>query len=565
MSARLAALPETCLGIIDLGSNSLRLLIVRTHSDGSSTVLNQVKQMVRLGEGGFLRGRLQEAAMARTLDVLEGMAKMCAAYKVSELLAVATAAVRDAENGKDFLARVKERTGIEMSAISGSEEARLIYLGVSSGLEHTNRLRLFIDIGGGSTELAVGNSRGYKSLESVKLGCVRLTNLFFKDKTGPVSAKEYATVQGYVRGVALHAFQRIADFEIAEAVASSGTAQNLAEIAASLEEADAQKAGRPSRANRGVLSYDGLLRVVRELRSRTLEERRALPGINPNRADVLIGGAAVLQTIMEEQGFESVLISNRNLQNGVLVDYLMRLSQEPSAPVPSRERSVLRLARFCRFEETHSRHVARLALELFDSAAGLGLNGASHASRELLYYAGLLHDIGIFIAFTDHNAHSHYLIRNTELLGFTSREIEIIAALAYFHRKRPSGKHQVYLDLDDDAREEVRLLSVFLNLAERMDKSHRQVVRATRLARAANGGVELHILTAGDCLIEGEEIERGLKLLRKTYDRRVTLCRYDEAEIGTQPHGPDDAAGGASCCFLPTRKQAEDAAACASR
>ncbi len=555
MSARLAPLPEKCLGIIDLGSNSLRLMIARIHPDGSTTVLNQVKQMVRLGEGGFLHSHLQEAAMARTLDVLDSMSRMCAAYKVSDLVAVATAAVRDAENGKEFLARVKERTGIEMSAISGSEEARLIYLGVSSGLEHTNKLRLFIDIGGGSTELAVGNSRGYKTLESVKLGCVRLTNLFFKEKTGPVSAKEYATVQGYVRGVALHAFQRIAGFDIAEAVASSGTAQNLAEIAASMEEADAQKAGRPSRADRGVLSYDGLLRVVRELRSRTVEERRALPGINPNRADVLIGGAAVLQTIMEEQGFESVLISNRNLQNGVLVDYLMRMSQGTAASVPSRERSVLRLARFCRFEENHSRHVARLALELFDSAAGLGLNSLSHVSRELLYYAALLHDIGIFIAFTDHNAHSHYLIRNTELLGFTSREIEIMAALAYFHRKRPSRKHPVYLDLDEDAREEVRQLSVFLNLAERMDKSHQQVVRATRLARAENGSLELHIMTAGDCLIEGEEIERGLKLMRKVYDRRVTLCRYDEAELTASGHGTIDMAGGAPCCFLPAQQQ----------
>ena len=562
MSARLASLPEKRLGIIDLGSNSLRLLIVRIHPDSSTTVLNQVKQMVRLGEGGFLHNRLQEKAMARTLDVLDSMARMCAAYETSDLVAVATAAVRDAENGKEFLARVKERTGIEMSAISGSEEARLIYLGVSSGLEHTNKLRLFIDIGGGSTELAVGNSRGYKSLESVKLGCVRLTNLFFKEN-GPVSAKEYATVQGYVRGVALHAFQRIAGFDIAEAVASSGTAQNLAEIAASMEEVDAQKAGRPSRADRGVLSYASLLRVIRELRSRTVEERRALPGINPNRADVLIGGAAVLQTIMEEQGFESVLISNRNLQNGVLVDYLMRMSQGDATPVPSRERSVLRLARFCRFEESHSRHVARLALELFDSAAGLGLNSASHASRELLYYAALLHDIGIFIAFTDHNAHSHYLIRNTELLGFTSREIEIMAALAYFHRKRPSRKHQIYLELDDDAREEVRILSVFLNLAERMDKSHRQLVRATRLARAGNGGVELHILTAGDCPIESEEIERGLKLLRKVYDRRVTLCQYDEADLSE--HGVTDAAGEASCCFLPVQEMVECEGASAHR
>ena len=152
---------------------------------------------------------------------------------------------------------------------------------------------------------------------------------------------------------------------------------------------------------------------------------------------MIIAGAAILQTIMEEQGFESVTISNRNLQNGILVDYLMRTHpQKAGSRLSAREESVLQLARFCRFEEKHSRHIAKLALELFDSARAIGLHDAPPVSRELLYYAALLHDIGIFISFANHNAHSHYLIRNTELLGFTEREIELIAALAFFHRKR---------------------------------------------------------------------------------------------------------------------------------
>ena len=163
-----------------------------------------------------------------------------------------------------------------------------------------------------------------------------------------------------------------------------------------------------------------------------------MPGINPNRADVIIAGAAILQTIMEEQGFESVTISNRNLQNGILVDYLMRTHpQKAGARLSTREESVLQLARFCRFEEKHSRHIAKLALELFDSARAIGLHDAPPVSRELLYYAALLHDIGIFISFANHNAHSHYLIRNTELLGFTEREIELIAALDHHPAAMP--------------------------------------------------------------------------------------------------------------------------------
>ena len=390
MSGRIAPRAERCIGIIDLGSNSLRLLIVRIHADGSTTVLNQVKHMVRLGEGGFVHNRLQDEAMNRTLGVLRGLAEMCAVYETSEIVAIATAAVRDAENGQDFILRVREKTGIDFTAVSGREEARLIYLGVSSGLERSDKLRLFIDIGGGSTELIVGNSQEYRNLDSVKLGCVRLTNLFFKGSTGPVSPREYAALQAHIRNAALHSFQRIADFDIEEAVASSGTAQNLAEIAAAREDADAVREGRPSRASRHVLSYDGLIRAVRELCSLGLEARREIPGINPNRADVLIAGAAILQTVMEEQGFESVTVSGRNLQNGILVDYLMRMAPErEGTALPSREESVLQLARFCRFEEKHAFHVAKLALELFDSAGTLGMNSSPPVSRELLYYAYL--------------------------------------------------------------------------------------------------------------------------------------------------------------------------------
>ena len=336
---------ERVIGIIDLGSNSLRLMLVRILPDGSHTVLNQVKNMVRLGEGAFETGHLREESMARTINVLRGMAEMCGVYGASEVIAIATAAVRDAANGPDFMRRVKEKTGIDFRVVSGREEARLIYLGVSSGLAHTESLRLFIDIGGGSTELVVGNSEEYRNLDSLKMGCVRLSNLFFDKDSGTISAKRYAALQNYIRNNALRSFQRIADFVIEEAVASSGTAQNLAEIAAALDAEDAARTGRAPQESRDVLSYGGLRRAVKELCGRTLKERRSVPGINPNRADVIVAGAAILQTIMEDQGFDSVRISNRNLQNGILVDYLStRMPHADGSFHPVRKEIVLHLA-----------------------------------------------------------------------------------------------------------------------------------------------------------------------------------------------------------------------------
>lgn len=511
------------LGIIDLGSNSARLMLVRVHPDASSTVLNQVKHMVRLGEGGFAENRLQEAAMQRAIEVLEGFAKMCAAYGAQEVLAITTAAVRDASNGMEFINRAHARTGIHLTVISGMEEARLIYLGVSGGLAYSPKPRLFVDIGGGSTELIAGDSTTHYSLDSLKVGCVRLTNLFFGDDAGPIPPQRYATVREYIRNEAVHAFQRLRPFAVTEAVGSSGTIQSLFEIASMMENGETRQPSRaPNNADR-VLSFAGLCAAAEKLCAMTLDERKAIPGINPGRAQVIVAGAAILQTIMEEQKLDHIVASSRNLQHGILADYLMRAFPERLHGSPSvREQSVLGLARKCRFEERHALHVATLALELFDSARTLNLHKADDAARSLLRYAALLHDIGIFIAFTDHHAHSRYLIHNTELLGFTARDIDIMAHTAYAHRKRPSKKDPSLAGLDDDAAELVRLLCVFLILAERLDRSHCGLVRAARFVGYGTKLV-LELDAAAHCPIELLAVDRARKQLEKCFGKSISV------------------------------------------
>ncbi|MFR3458685.1 MAG: Ppx/GppA phosphatase family protein [Bilophila wadsworthia] len=272
---------EKAIGIIDLGSNSVRLLLVRVHADGSTTILNQVKHMVRLGEGGFTHNRLQEETMARTIAVLRGLAEMCAVYETTEIIAIATAAVRDAVNGPEFIRRVQEKTGIDFTVVSGREEARLIYLGVSSGLEHSKSLRLFIDIGGGSTELIVGDSQSYVNLDSLKLGCVRLTNLFFEDNKGPVPPipTRRCNVTSATRPCTPSSASR---FRIPEAVAS-WAAQNLAEIAAALEQQDAARTGKPPR-------LPSMSSAMTDCAARS---RNCVPGplrsVNPFRASIPTG------------------------------------------------------------------------------------------------------------------------------------------------------------------------------------------------------------------------------------------------------------------------------------
>lgn len=508
---------EKVLGIIDLGSNSARLLLVRVLPSGATIVVNRVKHMVRLGEHSFQKHLLQETAMQRTLLVLRAFAAMCATYGAQDVLAIATSAVRDAENGRAFIRRVREKTGLDFNIISGKEEARLIYLGVSSGLPLSLGPRLFIDIGGGSTELAVASSAACENLDSLKLGCVRLTNAFLEGHAGPIPPERFAKMQQLVRREAAHALNRIRNFSLVEAVGSSGTAQALHTVAFKLEH---DLAPAPEQ---DVLSYAGLRHAVAHICSLSLEERRKTLGLSTRRAEVLVAGAAILLTLQEELGLDSLRISTRNLQDGVLVDYLRCCglgSMEASLDV--REHSVLQLAARCNFEERHARHVGKLTLLLHDSAVDCGLMDLEHRARELLHYAALLHDIGIFIAYARHASHGYYLIHNTELLGFHEREIAFMALLTLFHSSRPSKKHEAFARCDAPLRGQIRLFSLFLALAENMDRLHCQHVREAEFIRDVTGLV-LRVVSDTASPVEVEAVQGMSKALYKTLGEEVRI------------------------------------------
>lgn len=483
-------------------------------------MLNRVKHMVRLGENSFQKRRLQEAAIQRTLAVLHSFAGMCETYGAEDVLAIATAAVRDAENGREFIQRVRRTTGLDFNIISGKEEARRIYLGVSSGLPASLGLRLFMDIGGGSTELAVGNSTEYSNLDSLKLGCVRLTNRFLEGHTGPVSPERFEEMRQAVRREATHALNRIRNFDIFELVGSSGTVQALHMIAFRLEH------GAESEQDQEIMTLDGLRRAANYICSLTLDERRKIPRVSARRAEVLVAGAAILLTLQEELGFESLRVSTRNLQDGILIDYLRRSGLESAHPGHNvREHSVLQLAKRCDFEERHARHIARLTLQIHDSAVDCGCIPLDHQGRELLYYAALLHDIGIFIAYTRHAAHSYYLIHNTELLGFHENEINFIALLTLFHSTKPGKKYENFAQYDPSLQMQLRVFSLFLSLAENMDRLHCQHVHEAEFYRD-NHSLVLRVTSRNASPVEMDAVISMEKILRKTFggEVRIQFC-----------------------------------------
>lgn len=526
---------------MDIGTNSVRLAVVEMQAGQTWTTLAAQKQVVRLGEGEFDQpgekksGKdgdggghsLTEAAIARGALVCARFAEVARGFGAEEIVALATAAVREADNGDEFVRRVRTLADLDVRVISGQEEARLIYLGVISGVDLPKDKRaLIMDIGGGSTELIVGDGAGYVFLDSLKMGAIRLTAEGIADPSKPVPPAAWDDLQRRVRSLLAPAARAIGRAGFSVMYGSSGTAQNLAEIIA-----HAAVAPNPTSLRNYALSLADVQATTKRLCAMTLEQRRRIPGINPERADIILGGSAILQTVMETVGASSILISDRGLREGIIVDRLRQTAPAtPSgtmdaAPESARRRSIRQLMRATGVDEAHAAHIVRLSLSLFDQWKALGLHDYGRA-RELLEYAALLHDSGFFVSHTDHQQHSYYLIRHSELLGFNDREIEIIASLALYHRKGlPRRKHPAFDKLDARMQRVIRVLSCALRLAEVLDRSHLMLVKdVANEKRPKPDRVRLTLFASADAQLEVWAAEAQAPAFEKTFGLPLEVC-----------------------------------------
>ncbi len=518
-AAQGAAPAAETVAFIDIGTNSVRLMVVRLEPDRSWTVLTMQKETVRLGEGEFGEERaLQNQAMERAATVCARFADLARDRGASRFVAVATAATREAKNRRVFVRRLRAAAGLDVHVVSGKEEARLVYLGVLSRVL-VDGPTLVIDIGGGSTEIAVGASGGAEFVDSISLGAIRLTTESPPARPdGSFSAFAYDAMRHRVRLTAVHTLRTLGRPEVT-AYATSGTAVNLAAVAArTLHERVPERDESLDRAD--------LRRLAKRLRSMTADERRRVPGLSPARADIIVAGAAILETLMDELGLERIVaLDDCGLREGLLLDDLARGEHGAGfLETGVRERSVLQLARATSFDEGHARHVAELARELFDSGLAVGLHKYGARQRELLEYAALLHDIGTFLSYTRHHQHTYYLVRNADLIGFDQDEIGILAATAFFHRKaQPAARYEAFAGLDTASRKVVRKLSAFLRLAEYLDRGHTRAVAHARLADAGSCVLRLELEPAGDWHLERWALERRRDSLEKALGRRLEI------------------------------------------
>lgn len=508
------------VAFIDIGTNAVRLLVVRINPNFSYTIISQEKEVVRLGEQEFKDNMLKVDAMERAIFVCGKFVELAKTYGAHEVVAVATSATREAKNKTVFLENLKKHTGLSVRVISGEEEARLIWMGVSSSIDIGDQKAVFIDLGGGSTEISIANQTQIFYVNSVKLGAIRLTAEFIGEGwTGPIKIETYKKIRQYACEKIEPVKSRVLQYGVRKAWGSSGTLINLAEVSSKLFKKD--------NSDTLVLTRKNLKKIATVLCWLPLDERIKVPAINPDRADIIVAGAAIIEAIMEQLGLEEIRMSHRELRDGLLVEYLSRIEGfRQLQQVPARSRSVLHLGRSCNFDEKHAETVTALALNLFDSARDIGLHSMGEKERDLLKYASTLHDVGDFLSFNDHHMHSHYIISNAGLLGFDKQEIQIMANIARFHRKKlPSKKALKAEDLDENNKETVLVLSTFLRLAEKLDRSHCGLVKKAEFIREKKDQVLLKFYSDSDCSLERWSIMQNKQAFFEAFDEDLdTKC-----------------------------------------
>lgn len=463
------------IAAIDCGTNSIHMIVVRIRPDLSFEVIDREKEMVRLGSGGLEGKALTKEAMETGLQAFSRFRRLADSHQVEEILAAATSAVREAKNGGEFLSTVERETGIKTRVISGTEEAELIHLAAVYGVDVAGASAVVVDIGGGSVEVTHGSGASLRVARSFKLGVIRLTERFVH--SDPLSGRDERKLVkhldeelgAYLKDISTAGFDRV--------IGTSGTILSFGTVAVS----ERRRTTDEVRSLR--VPAKQIHRLRKEVVARSISERMKLPGLDPRRADLMVAGGVLLDTILRHLGAGEITLCDLALREGLVLDYIQRnrkhIAQADRYP-DIRRRSVIELAERCSYWPEHAHQIARLAGLIFDQTRSV--HGLADREREWLEFAALLHDIGSHISYSGHHKHSYYLIKNGDLRGLEPEESELIALIARYHRKTPPKKsHAQFAALRPKTRDAVRALSAILRLAETLDRSHAQVISAVEL------------------------------------------------------------------------------------
>ena len=505
------------IAAIDIGTNSVHMIVVRVRPDLSFEVIDREKAMVRLGAGGLDGKELTTEAMGAALQTLSKFKRLAESHTVDKILAAATSATREARNGGEFLSRIEADTGIRPRVITGAEEARLIHLAAVYGVDVGGARAVVIDIGGGSTEITLGTATSVQAAKSFKIGVIRLTERFVK--SDPLSGRDEQKLTKHILSEIDRHCEQITSTGFDRVIGTSGTILSLGTVATAMSDG-----AIPSELRNLRVGAKQIRRLRKEVVGLSLAQRLTIPGLDPRRADLVVAGGVLLDTILRRLGAEDITLCDLALREGLVLDYIRRNSKHIAHvdSIPDvRRRSSLELAERCNYYAEHAQQVVRLALAIFDQTRTV--HGLTDREREWLEFAALLHDIGSLISYERHHRHSYYLIRNGDLRGFDPDEIEVVALVARYHRRgTPKRSHEEYSRLPSPLRKTVRTLASILRVAESLDRSHTQTIAGLDL-RDRGADALLLIKTTGDAELEVWATNRTLQPFEALLGKPVRL------------------------------------------
>ncbi|MBT1071775.1 Ppx/GppA phosphatase family protein [Pelotalea chapellei] len=467
---------KTRLAAIDIGTNSIRCIVVEVDPQGKFTVLDDEKATVRLGENLSKSGLISPVACGRAVDAVGRIQKLIEGFNVDEVVAVATSAIRNALNGRALVDDLSQGLGREINVISGQEEAELAAISALYNFDMSGKRYAMIDIGGGSVEIVFALGNHIEEYFSLDLGAVLMTEQFFT--SDPIRMSDYDDFRRHVRNELKKVFtgERVV---VQSFIGSGGTITSLGGMVMNMRQQDFTS----------VHGYEVLrsevVHLLAMLMRKDVKARRVVPGLNPERADIIVAGLGVVDELMKFFGANLLQVNERGIREGLILKAIKRMGIMQNGSQRTWRTSVLEFARSCHYDESHSRHVANLALAIFERVAEESV--LKKSERRMLEAAALLHDIGYFISYNSHHKHSYHLIRHADLFGFTPREREIIAQIARYHRKAlPKKKHAEFSQLNDKDRLLVNRLGGILRLADGLDRRRSGLVEVVDLNRSGD-------------------------------------------------------------------------------
>jgi exopolyphosphatase/guanosine-5'-triphosphate,3'-diphosphate pyrophosphatase len=514
------------LAAIDIGSNSIRLMIAEASPDGSYRILDDEKETTRLAQGLTRTGRLSDEAMAKSLECLARMKAIVEGYGVAHLEIIATSAVREAKNRRKFLRLVQERLGLEVQVISTEEEGLLSFQSVARHFDLREQNVAVVDLGGGSAELILAAKGIVEDVYSLPLGAVRLTERYLH--SDPPGDREC----GRLRREVSDCLRRVVgkpSFWPQTMIGSGGTFTALANMSLRMRgEAFGSVGGHE-------LSRSEVRHILDNLRRLPLRARRAVPGLHADRADIIVAGLLVVERLLKFLRINRLVVHDRGIRDGLLLRMIGQafgtesLAAERGDPLAS----IQQFAAACNPEHRHSQHVAELALQLFDQLQQPLALPAS--DRLLLQAAALLHEVGYLINYQRHHHHSYHLIMHGNFHGLTARQRELVANIARYHRKAaPKRKHPNFARLSEEDQQTVRRLSALLRLADGLDRTHMQRIKRLRCQVSDR---QLVVVVSSDQLPDVDlwgGQQKG-KLFEKVFQRKLLLAWEAAASAPAAP------------------------------